>query len=93
MGHVELYRYLPYISGAIPSCGDDAWSRLEVVRQEGSEVDIHCNGRGDFQACGGCIYVREKVRVDLQQVRSQSLDPHDPIDSRPEDGLHSVDEY
>jgi hypothetical protein len=90
---IQLERYLPYISGTIPSCGDNAWSRLKVVKQEGSEVDIQCGDRGGFTVCGGCIYDRKKVRVDLQQVRSQSLDPH-AVDGRGEqDSLQSADEY
>ncbi len=93
MSQVELHSYLPHISGAIPSCNNEAWSRLEVIRQEESEVDIHCNGRGDFTVCEGCIYDREKVMVDLQQVRSQSFDPHE-VDSRGgQDSILSADEF
>lgn len=89
----EFERYLPYIDGAIPSCNGKAWTRLEQVGKEGSKVKIKCNDVGAFSECGGCIYRHGIVPVDLQQLRSKSLDPHEK-DTRPEqDGLYAADEF
>jgi len=89
---VELKRHLN-VEGNFPSCGDRAWRRLRVVKQEGTVVIIRCRA-AKFSECGGCIYRGGNSKVDLQAVRSTALpsDRHDRDGRSEYDGIQSADE-